>query len=421
MSARLPVDLFDPFRPAARRAGPLRAGVPAAVAALALALAGCGAGGAEPEGSGGSAAAAEGCVESYDPGTDYFPDKSELRHASNFTIEYESSYQVVTVNEPFPGGAPETYVLVRCGTPAPELEGELAQAPQIEVPVTSVYAASTPPLPALVELGSLDALTGVAAGAYVSDPQVRERLDAGELAEFAPTGQTDTDAVVEAAPEVLLSAGVEDPGYSVLRDAGVPVLAHAEYLEQNPLGRAEWIKFTAALTGTEAQAAEIFDAVEAEYQETAALVADAEPVQALPGQMFEGVWTVPQGDSYMGRLIQDAGGSYAWADTEGTGNVELDLEEVLTGAQDAEVWLATANEWTSLADVSAADERYAEFAAFESGEVWSSNRALNATGGNDVFERGSVHPEVLLADLVSILHPDVLPEHEPQFYQRLSE
>lgn len=88
-------------------------------------------------------AAEAGCTTGFDPGEDYFPVKSELEYATNFTLRYERSYQVLTVQQPFPGGAPESYVLVRCGAPPPHLPAELATAPQTETPVRSLYSEST--------------------------------------------------------------------------------------------------------------------------------------------------------------------------------------------------------------------------------------------------------------------------------------
>ena len=88
-------------------------------------------------------------------------------------------------------------------------------------------------------------------------------------------------------------------------------------------------------------------------------------------------------------------------------------------AHAADVWLTMRNEWHSLAEVEAADERYTAFAAFASGQVYNANARLNAHGGNDYWEAGLVEPHIVLADFIKILHPDLLPKHALKFYKKL--
>jgi iron complex transport system substrate-binding protein len=386
---------------------------------LAVAACACGA----PDEAAEQDAAAGQCDESaegaedHDPEAEAFPHRLSIDHAENFDITYEGDHQVLTVSEPSPGAEPEEYVLLRCGAPAPDLEGGLADAPVIEVPVRSVFSGSTTHLPLFAELGRLDAVTGVADAAFVNDEEVREAAEAGEVAEYAAGGAIDTETVIAESPDLIMSGGTEEPEYETLRDADIPVVANAEWLEADPLGRAEWIKLAAALTGTEEQAEEVFDGIVADYTETAEQVSDAEPVEVLPGHMFDGVWSVPGGGSYMGRLLADAGATYTWHDAEEVGSLELDLEEVLDGAGEAPVWIA-GDDWHSLDDVTAAEPRYEELAAFRDGEVWTVTGAVGP-GGLRYWDEGVLRPDVVLADLAHILHPELMDDHEPVYYQRL--
>ncbi|MQA88029.1 MAG: ABC transporter substrate-binding protein [Streptosporangiales bacterium] len=354
-----------------------------------------------------------GCIADYRPGRDYFPAKSAVEHATNFSIRYEKTYQVLTVREPYPGGRPESYVLVRCGAPEPKLAGELAGAPRIEVPVRSVFAGSTTNLPLLVDLDRLGVLTGVAEADRVSTPQVRARVEAGKAVEFAPAG-----TVIAARPDVLMSGGTEDPAYRTLRRAGIPVVPTAEWREDTPLGRAEWIKVMAALTGTERRAAAVFERIEAAYRRTAARAAEAgEPTPVLAGKMFQGEWYVPGGDSYRTQLIRDAGGTHPWADTPKHGALTVGFEDVLVEAGDAKVWI-TDMPWRTLAEGRRADPRYAELAAFRDDKVWSNTPPEPGTG-IDYWERGVTRPDLVLADYLAMLHPELMPEHRFTFFRRI--
>jgi len=362
---------------------------------------------------------AKGCITDFDPAADYYPVKSQIDYATNFTVEYDKSYQVLTVLQPTQGGSAESYVLVKCGAPTPDLTGDLAGATMVSTPVTSLYSGSTTHLPNLVALDQLDILTGVASKSLISEKEVLDRVAEPGVVEYAAAGSVDAEAVVAGKPDVLITAGTDDPAYAVISAAGVPVLANAEWLENDPLGRAEWIKYFAALTGTEAQAAEAFDAVEQSYTALADKVASADPVQVVPGQPYQGTWYVPGGQSFNSRLIADAGGTTAWAGDPSTGSVSTDLESVLAKAGKAPAWLASTT-WTTKAEALAEEPRFAEFAAFQSGNMWNAAKDVTAAGGNTYYELGVARPDLVLGDLVAILHPDLMPGHDFAFYLQLS-
>lgn len=364
---------------------------------------------------------ANGCVTDYTEGKDYFPDKTQLSYAKNFTVTYHDSYQVLEVKQSFQGGPAEKYVLFRCGTPAPEATGDLAGAQQIEVPIDSIFSGSTTHLPLLDALDEMPSLTGVSNASYVTNEAARQRIEDGKAVEYAANQSIDTELVISSKPDLLMTGGTDDPAYQVLKGNGIKVVANAEWLEETPLGRAEWVKYLAAFTGDEDKAAKVFDQIETDYQAVAATAEKSgTPVSVLPGQMFNGVWYMPAGDSYVAAMIDDANATYAWADTPGTGSVQLSLEEVLSKGRDAEVWLMSSDVQT-LADVTADDPRYAEFTAFTKKAVWSNNARIGPGGGNDYWETGVTRPDLVLADLVKVLHPDVQLDHQLVFYRQLGQ
>nr|WP_046283499.1 ABC transporter substrate-binding protein [Mycobacterium sp. UM_NZ2] len=359
-----------------------------------------------------------GCITDFDPATDYFPDKSTLTEATNFAITYHGSYQVLTVKRPYLGGKPVSWVLVRCGAPTPALTGELANAQRITVPVRSLYSGSTTHLAMISELGQAGVVTGVASPAAVADPQIRARIDAGEIVGYAPGGQINIERVIGAGPDLLVTEGIDDPGYPKLGEAGTPVLADAEWLEPTPLGRAEWIKVFAALTGTERQAAQAYRSIRDRYRALAAQAAATKPVEVLVGTMYSGSWSMPTGESYSGRLVADAGGTYPWLSDTGAENRQLNFESVYARAGTAPVWLIT-DDWHTLGDAVARDSRYGELTALRTGHVWSATKAMTSLGGNLYWERGTARPDLLLGDLVAILHPELATDHAFEFYRRV--
>lgn len=359
---------------------------------------------------------ARGCITDFDAETDYFPHKSTLLDATNFTLDYRGSYQVLTVNQPFPGAPPESYVLVKCGAPVPELTGELATAPKITTPIRSLYSASTTHLPLVTELDQLDILTGVANADTVTGDDLRARLADGTITEYASGKTVNVEKVVADSPDVLMTQGTDDPSYAKLRAAGIPVVANAEYLENSALGRAEWIKMMAALTGTEAAAATLYDRIRGDYEEVARVATSAEKKPVLNGTMYQGTWYMPAGGSYVGRLLRDAGATYPWANDPATGSLQLNFETVYAENAAAPLWLVM-SDWATTADAVAEDQRYGQLGAVVTGQVWSGTKDVGPTGGNNFYQMGVLRPDLVLGDLVAIVHPELAPDHEFAFYR----
>jgi iron complex transport system substrate-binding protein len=128
---------------------------------------------------------------------------------------------------------------------------------------------------------------------------------------------------------------------------------------------------------------------------------------------------VPSSTSTLAQLLRAAGASYPWADTGGLGNRPLDFEAVFARAESADYWLTAKNEWLTRADMHAADARYGQFRAYREARVYNNNARLGEQGGNDYWERGIMEPDVILADLIKIFHPGLLPEHTLKYFRKL--
>jgi iron complex transport system substrate-binding protein len=362
----------------------------------------------------------DGCVESYSADFDYFPEKVVLTHTDGFTIEYVNNYKVVTVTTPWPGAESAfEYVLVQCGTPAPE-GYDATQI--IEVPVPSIVTMSTSYLPFLDNLGVLDRLVAVDDVTYVNNPTVLAMAEAGEIAQVGYGAGVNVEQLLELDPALIMTYGSGSPDYDahpVLLNAGLHAVVNAEWLETSPLGRAEWGKFIALFFNQEAAAETQFTATAARY---AALAAQATAVETKPTVMtdseYQGSWYVAGGNSFTAQYLADAGADYLWADDESTGSIPLAFEVVYDTAAAADYWI-NVGFVNSLAEMAAADARYADFAPFQNGNVWNNNKKQNANGGNDYYESAVANPDVVLADLISIFHPELLPDHETVYFHAL--
>lgn len=362
----------------------------------------------------------------YSPEVDYFPQETTVEYAENFTVEYFNHYKVVTVTDAFDGAEPFTYVLVQCGTPTPDA-AEFAEGTQfINVPVQRFVSFSTTQIPHLDTLGALDTLVGMDSFLYVNNAEVVEMIEAGELVELGFGSDVNLEAALEIEPDLAMGYGFfpESDAWPILLDAGIPTVLNAEWREASLLGRAEWVKFTALFYNAEETAEEAFATVAQTYNDLTALTAEI-PEETRPvvlwNTMFGDTWAIPGATSYGGELTRNAGGVVALGEEAPEAvSALLSFETVYEGGAEAPVWILNAFMVPSLEALEAQDARYVDFAAFQSGNVWNNDLIMNANGGTDYYERGASNPHLILADMIAILHPDLLPDHEFNFFRKLN-
>ncbi len=343
-----------------------------------------------------------------------------IDYAKNFTLEYKDGYKLLTVLTPWADAAePVRYALVPAGQADPS---GIENAMIIHTPIESFVSLSSTYLPFLEQIDELGSLVAVSSGAYVYNPEVLNSLQAGAVFEVGSGAEVNVERLVDLNPDLVMTSAC---GYSVcdshpqLLEAGINVVINSDYLEYNPLGRAEWGKFIAAFFDKEVEADVLFDAMVARYEEAKTLTSDlTERVTVLTNTAYEGTWYMPGGESYIANLLADAGANYVFTDLEGSGAQPLDFEVVLERAKDADFWI-NVGAMSDLASLAAMDARYADFKAFQDGKVYTYSKRVTELGGVDYFESGTAAPDVILSDLIKAFYPDLLPEHEFFYYQAL--
>ncbi len=350
---------------------------------------------------------------------DLFPVKTELHAAKAFKVEYHDTYKVVTVLQPWRDAKTTfTYILVQRGTQPP---ADVGDAQVIEIPVRRMASLATTHLPYLSEINRLDTLTAIGNAEYVNTPGVVERLQSGKIEAVGNGPEVNIESLLDLNPEVVTTLALgnaKKDDYQQLMQKGFKVVIVSDFMEETPLGRAEWVKFMALFYNQEALAEQVFAGIEERYEKIRALAASvSERPTVIMGYEISGAWNMPGGKGYQAAYIQDAGGQYLWAEDETSGRIPLSFEAVIEKGAKADFWFDQSVSWQTARDVLAADPRYENFSAFSQGQTYNNNARLNVTGGNDYNESGHANPDVVLADLISILHPEILPDHTLVYYR----
>lgn len=346
-----------------------------------------------------------------------------VKYADGFSLQHFKNYTLLEVSEAFPeANQIFRYALIPAATATQEKDSsEEAQLIKllrdqgvdaiIKTPISKVVVTSTTHIPSLEMLGVIETLKGFPNLAYISSTLARKRIEQDSILELGQNESLNTELAIELQPDAVITFGVAGENKSVnsLQRAGIPVLYNGDWVEKNPLGKAEWIKFFGALYNKEQEADSIFKHIEQSYAATQRLLANitTRPT-VLSGAMYRDVWYLPKGDSWQAKVLADAGGAYLWADTEGTGSSALSVESVLEKAQRAHYWIAPA-QYTSYAKLKSDNPVYAQFEAFKNKKVYTFAKATGAAGGLLYYELAPNRPDLVLRDLAKILHPERIP------------
>lgn len=341
----------------------------------------------------------------------------KLRYAKGFKVVAKETHKEVWLR----GSADSTFSLSFCVTDDPtKVVGKMV-VPVLKTPILSLVCTSTTHVPHLDYLGETSALVGFPSTDLVSSQKMRARIDSGLVADVGQENALNLELILSINPGVVMTYAFngEIGSAKKLPALGVPVIVNNEYLEQHPLGRAEWIKFTGLLFGKEALADSIFRSIEAEYNRLAAQVPRVtKKPTVMSGVPYGGIWYLPGGKNYGSRLLADAGIDYFWKDTPQEGSIQLTWEEMLSKAGNADFWIGVGS-FTTFGELRTVDDRLQQFAPWKAKKMYSYTARLGARGGNEYMELGYLRPDLILNDLIQITHPEAYPAPKLFFFQRL--
>ncbi|MDD6210449.1 MAG: ABC transporter substrate-binding protein [Bacteroidales bacterium] len=288
----------------------------------------------------------------------------------------------------------------------------------ISVPLQSVAILGVVHAGMLEQLNVTDRITGAADVQYMNFPFIHNGLEKGTITDLGSSSQINIEKLMESSPGALFVTSFPSSDYGKLEKTGIPFIECVEYMENTPLGRAEWIKFMGAFLGKSREADSIYNEIEKSYIDAAvtAQTAQCRPT-VFSEKKYGGAWNVPGGESYMAVFFRDAGADYIWKEDEHTGSLALSFEEVYTEAENADFWIIKyfdPQKDMVYNDIKAEYDPYSLFGAWQKKHIVGCN-----TANVPYYERGTMQPHIILKDFIKIFHPELLPEYQTVYFKPL--
>lgn len=344
---------------------------------------------------------------------------NQIQFAQGFQLYPHDHFTLLKISKPYPeAGKGQEFVLAKERSRIPD---SLKKVPFLQIPIKKIVVTSTTHIPSLVHLNKENTLIGFPGLNYISSASVRKSIDDNKIVELGQQGQLSVELTLRQRPDVIIahSSGQPEPQMRQLEESGIPIIFNGDWTESSPLGKAEYIKLFGALFDQSKEADDFFNNIFHQYEAAKTLVPEnAKKPTVLSGAMYESVWYLPQGNSWMAVFLKDAGADYLWSGTTGTGSLALSFEAVYDKAKDADLWIGT-SQFVSYKEMLAANEHYNKFNAFQHQKLFTSAAKKGATGGLLIYEEAPNRPDLVLKDLIKILHPDQLPDYTPHFFEPL--
>lgn len=341
-------------------------------------------------------------------------------YASGFTIYGAQGGSVAEIRNPWQGAEDVTMqvFLARDGASAPEgFRGTV-----VDVPVRSAVCMSSSYVAFFDELGATSYISGVSGAGYITNANIRRRYAEGSVADVGFDNALNYELIARLAPDVVFMYGVAGANSTVsdkLNEMGISVVYMGEYVENDPLGKAEWLVLIGEFLGRRERAEEIFGGIAREYESVRQLTS---VVAARPRVMLNAPWRdswfVPGDRSYMVRLLGDAGADYAASGVDDDRSRPISLETAYLAAAGADYWFCPGGV-ADMAGLLSENSRFGDIPAVRNGRVYNNNARTTPDGGSDFWESGTVRPQVILRDMIRIFHPELLPDHELYYFRKM--
>ena len=342
-----------------------------------------------------------------------------------YTPEYATGFKIlgaknaqstlIQVSNPWQGAKNVTmsYFISRNG----ELPPTGFTGPTIPAGAQHIVCMSSSYIAMLDALGQVDRIVAVSGINYIANPYILAHKDS--IKDMGP--EINYELLLGLKPDVVLLYGIGDAQTAVtdkLKELAIPYMYVGEYLEESPLGKAEWLVALSELTDSRDKGIDVFREIPKRYQALKDLTAS---VEQRPTVMFNtpwnDSWVMPSTQSYMAQLVTDAGADYIYKENTSNSSAPIGLETAYGLIQKADYWINVGTAST-LAELKNMNPKLADAKSVRDKTVYNNNLRITATGGNDYWESAVVRPNVVLRDLIHIFHPELVSD-STYYYRHL--
>ncbi|GAB7256284.1 ABC transporter substrate-binding protein [Polaribacter sp. OB-PA-B3] len=342
--------------------------------------------------------------------------KSKIKYAQGFDIVYENGEKKLIIKTAFKNDKTvKKYVISKNN-------GQSNTEKIIKTPVKKIIATSTTHIPMIELLNEETAIIGFPNSEYISSERTRKLITEGKIKEIGKENSLNTEIILDLQPELVVGYSVSnaDKSLTTLQKANINVIYNGDWLEETPLGRAEWIKFFGVLFDKEKEADSIFKVIERNYLDAKEIATSAKlkPTVLSGAIMSKDIWNLPAGESFVAQFLKDANLNYLWKDSKGKGSLSLSFESVFDIGKSADYWIAPGY-FSSKEQLLKSNILYEKFNAFKQNKIFTPTIKKGKTGGIIYYELAGTRPDLVLKDLIKICNPDLLPDYKLAFFEKM--
>lgn len=343
--------------------------------------------------------------------------KSTIKYAKGFDIVNENGVKKLLIKSAYQNSDKVFGYIIKS-------KKDTKEHPQntIFTPIHKIVVTSTTHIPMVELLNEETSIIGFPHAKYVSSEKTRALIDAGKIIEIGKEGFLNTEILLDLQPELIVGYSVSsaDKSLTTLEKTGINVVYNGDWLEETPLGRAEWIKFFGVLFDKEKLADSIFKEIETNYLKAKkiALKSSKKPTILSGAIMSKDIWNLPAGESFIAQFLKDANLTYLWQESQGKGSLSLSFESVFEKAQNADFWISPGY-FTSKEQMLASNKIYTKFNAFKNNKMYTPSTKQGKTGGVIYFELAPTRPDLVLKDIIKITKPSLLPNYHLTFFEKM--
>ena len=341
-------------------------------------------------------------------------ENTKINFAKGFQIEDQNEIQKIIIKSPYQNSEEVfEYFLSRNKKFKKELR----------IPISRIVVTSTTHIPMIELLNEENSIVGFPNASYISSQKTRQRVEQGFIKEIGKENLLNTEVLLNLQPDLVLGYSVSTANKSleIIKKSGIPVIYNGDWLEETPLGRAEWIRFFGVLYDKQKMADSIFKTIETAYLEVKllALKTSEKPTILSGAEMSKDIWNLPAGESFVAQFLADANLDYLWKNSKGKGSLSLSFESVFERAKEADFWIAPGY-FSSKIEMLEHNKLYAEFKAFKKDNIYTSTLKKGKNGGVIYYELAPTRPDLVLKDLIKIVHPELLPNYTLTFFEKMN-